>query len=706
MAEQDMLQAALDELRRIDQKVTELLRVESISGQQIVVAEGLSDIDGNLGLVVSGEFRAGNGIQPGLGFTGVRIGYPEFTYGDTGWHVVGVNSDTLQFGLRASDGVAVFGAGAVTLGATGMLLQTGETQTSTIIWRDVAGNDGTNYGLVYGFKRGLGDSGWGSLTLLAAANPSAIGVNPPVILASAGRDSDGNAAAAQSNFTPRWQPSTVFTGDDQLASSNFHGRLVQRYAVTNASILDGFGVSDQFYLEDDGGDVHAVFQRYIEWDDVSENIVEIRYKSGINYWHVYHDLDTSTVDIVVNEDGGDVNVRIETSNNPYGLDIDAGLDAIGVMGAAVEGTALTVYGDVVVLHTAASADEHAMEIDVDAAGFGDIKAIDIDYISGAIQAGEDEGVILINIDETQALGGDIFGLEILATDGLAGIYGMKTGVQIGPIHQDAGVFENPTTATDNTPSSDVAAMMDGDTGTTTAIFEADNEYIIIGAAAPFQELELILTTASSKNIKPTFWYSINGGSGNFTQFTPVDGTDGCLHTGVIAWDASDLTGHVADATTGTFDIKIIRTKGGSITNPVLGYAKVASTTEYIWDKDGNVNINDITVAGTASIGGALVTKRGTNISSSSDNADVTGVGWVVVTTSGGNITIGGLSGGVTGQVLYIIKGESVNSLIIEHDEATGTQKFLNPGNADITIGVGLGGITVVFTGVYWSVVEQ
>ena len=249
----------------------------------------------------------------------------------------------------------------------------------------------------------------------------------------------------------------------------------------------------------------------------------------------------------------------------------------------------TITGSLDIIHTSTEADDHALELDVDAAGFGDVKAIDIDYITGAIEAGEDEGIILINIDEIAATGGDVFAVEVLATDGSADIYGLKAGALVGPIHQDSGTFANPTTGTDNTADTDVPNMIDGNSGTTTAIFEADNEYIIIGAAAAFQEIEFILTTPASVNIKPTFWYS-TAGTGQFTQFTPVDGTNGFRNTGVIAWDASDLTGHVADTGTGTFDIKIIRTKNNLSTNPVLGYAKVAATTEYIWDKDGNLHI--------------------------------------------------------------------------------------------------------------------
>jgi hypothetical protein len=245
-------------------------------------------------------------------------------------------------------------------------------------------------------------------------------------------------------------------------------------------------------------------------------------------------------------------------------------------------------------HTAAEADDHALELDVGAAGYGDVKALDIDYVTGAISAGEDEGVILVNINEIGATGGDVFAVEVLATDGGAGIYGLKAGALVGPVHQDSGTFANPTTGTDNTASTDVPAMIDGSILTTTAIFENNSEYIIIGAAAAFEEIEFILTTDASVSIKPTFWYSI-AGTGQFTQFTPVDGTNGFRNTGVVSWDASDLTGHVADDVTGTFDIKIIRTRNTMATTPVLGYAKVAATTEYIWDKDGGLSIASINV---------------------------------------------------------------------------------------------------------------
>ena len=250
---------------------------------------------------------------------------------------------------------------------------------------------------------------------------------------------------------------------------------------------------------------------------------------------------------------------------------------------------LSVIGIIDLVHTAVIADEHALEIVVEAAGFGDIKALDIDYITGAISTGEDEGVILLNIDELDSTGGEIFGLEVLATEGSATVFGMKTGVGIGPIHQNVGSFANPTLATDNTTAADVAAMRDNNVATTTAIFENDDEYILIGAAAAFSELEIVLATVSSKDAQLTFGYSI-AGAHLFTPFTPVDGTNGFRNTGIISWDAGDLVNHAVNTDTGTFDIKITTTRNGSFTRPVLGYIRSAAVVEYLWDKDANLEV--------------------------------------------------------------------------------------------------------------------
>jgi hypothetical protein len=63
-----------------------------------------------------------------------------------------------------------------------------------------------------------------------------------------------------------------------------------------------------------------------------------------------------------------------------------------------------------------------------------------------------------------------------------------------------------------------------------------------------------------------------------------------------------LTSHVANDDTGTFDIKITRTRVSLGTTPVLGYAKTAATTEYIWDENGDLTIRAATLSGNLDMG--------------------------------------------------------------------------------------------------------
>jgi len=83
----------------------------------------LSDFTNNLGLITAGEFRAGNEREPGDGFSGVRMSYPPVIYGAKEWNIVGVESDTMQFGISASDGNLCAGGGGVVLNSDGIVIK-------------------------------------------------------------------------------------------------------------------------------------------------------------------------------------------------------------------------------------------------------------------------------------------------------------------------------------------------------------------------------------------------------------------------------------------------------------------------------------------------------------------------------------------------------------------------------------------------------
>ena len=100
-----------------------LINRSQIAPKQIVIVNGLSDMSERLGLLQAGEFRSGNGKEPGFLFSGVRIGYPAFAYAGDTYNFVGVQNDVLQVGISADDGKLYFGAGTGVLNSSGIELQ-------------------------------------------------------------------------------------------------------------------------------------------------------------------------------------------------------------------------------------------------------------------------------------------------------------------------------------------------------------------------------------------------------------------------------------------------------------------------------------------------------------------------------------------------------------------------------------------------------
>lgn len=88
------------------------------------------------------------------------------------------------------------------------------------------------------------------------------------------------------------------------------------------------------------------------------------------------------------------------------------------------------------------------------------------------------------------------------------------------------------------------------------------------------------------------------------------------------------------------------------------------------------------------------------ITSSTDNFDVTDTSLIFVNTASASVTIGGLSGGVVGQVVRLIKWIQANDMIIEHLEGSGTEKFLMTDALDVTWS-DFGGAEFIYTGTYW-----
>ena len=91
-----------------------------------------------------------------------------------------------------------------------------------------------------------------------------------------------------------------------------------------------------------------------------------------------------------------------------------------------------------------------------------------------------------------------------------------------------------------------------------------------------------------------------------------------------------------------------------------------------------------------------------------DNVNVADISMLKLTTQDNSVVIGGFTGGVAGQVLFIVKYQGSNVATLEHFESHANQKIYLQSGADETIGVAgikssnpMGGWVLVCDGNHW-----
>lgn len=349
---------------------------------------------------------------------------------------------------------------------------------------------------------------------------------------------------------------------------------------------------------------------------------------------------------------------------------------------------LRVIGVMELTHTATESDDHALEIICDAAGFSDVKALDIDYISGAITATQDAGVILVNIDQTAATGGRITGLEVLATSGLAKVEALFAGVGVAPIEHLSGTFGDADTVLVNAvdETTDLSAGGAGNV----SIFAADNDTMTFGLAAKFQEVDVMLGTGSSgAGISPVFEFST--GVGTWATFGPADGTNAFRNTGVIAWENSDIPAW-AVGTGSEFLIRVTRTRNSLATTPIADQIEVSATSEFKWDKDGNVTVKSLGAGSTAS--GVLGRIDARNLQGESGQSLLLsrqdGTAWATTSTTTGSTNLG-INTRFNSDILLIFGG--LGSITAEWDTNQTNDAWL----IATTVGGATGSGNIIFT---------
>ena len=130
-----------------------------------------------------------------------------------------------------------------------------------------------------------------------------------------------------------------------------------------------------------------------------------------------------------------------------------------------------------------------------------------------------------------------------------------------------------------------------------SIFEADNEYLIVGDAARFKSITVTLGTVSSTDIAATFEYST--GVGTWASFTPTDFTSGFTASGQIAWTLGSIPSW-AVGTGSEFLIRITRTENTITTTPILDEVQITDVGAWSASSTSTVTSDDLAaVQGTA-----------------------------------------------------------------------------------------------------------
>jgi hypothetical protein len=158
---------------------------------------------------------------------------------------------------------------------------------------------------------------------------------------------------------------------------------------------------------------------------------------------------------------------------------------------------------------------------------------------------------------------------------------------------------------------------------------------------------------------------------------------------------------------------------GGFTGQVVQFVKIDSGNDLILEHAEGTGNQDIYLACAADktikgLGGVTLVFGGTNwrqVSDvpatrefsdvgPSDNVDVAGIDTLFINTSSNSVTIGGLIGGILGQHLDIVRKDSSNTLVIEHNEGSANQDIQLAGEADLTLYT-YGGVRLRFDGTNW-----
>lgn len=203
--------------------------------------------------------------------------------------------------------------------------------------------------------------------------------------------------------------------------------------------------------------------------------------------------------------------------------------------------------------------------------------------------------------------------DVSVTGGIpaGNVCALRTRSNVCPIRQAIGSFTSAS-QTEYAGRKTGGGVTWADGIDSNEIFVQNSDAIYIGSTSQFSRIQVVLASNATRSILPTFFY--NTGADTWTEFFPSDATNGFQVSGSLAITLADISAAWtndgdpggADSSTGYW-IKIIRTVGPDPGTPTPTTMKTGLITPYIWDKDGNLLIKDITMQGMLSTAPSAIT---------------------------------------------------------------------------------------------------
>ena len=262
-------------------------------------------------------------------------------------------------------------------------------------------------------------------------------------------------------------------------------------------------------------------------------------------------------------------------------------------------------GVIDIMLTPSAPSTRGTQVTIDANGQNDTMGHNVTYTANGMETGDVGMAMEININPGTSTGGEVEGLRITRT-GVGGVEvnAIHVGTRVSPIHQSSGTPENMDIAFLNNSGVFVNATtaFRNDSSTLNyALVPNTNDYIYIGHASIFSDVEIVFETNADISIAPVFEYY----TGGWTVFGPNDSTAGLTTDGAWSWDTlSNWVVTTVNGVTNKYWIRVQRTSTVT-TDAVEKTINIVIPTEYSWGENGDLTAYDLMMEGTFGAGPAL-----------------------------------------------------------------------------------------------------